>query len=114
MEPLAIITTITVAGVVTKAVVEAVRRQYPQLDGLLVQFLAWALGGGIAWALDIQGTEALLTYFGATAGRVPVTPVDYIITGAAIAAGAGVIAELSGKAKTPPAVVEVNASGERM
>jgi len=114
MEPTEILTTIAVLGVVIKAVVEAVRRQYPVLDGIRVQGLAWALGAGTAWALDIKGTEALLEAMGAAAGRVPITTVDYIITGAAIAAGAGFIAELSGRAKAPPAVVEVNAEGVRL
>lgn len=114
MEPIAAISTITIAGVVVKAIIEAVRRQYPVVDGIWVQGLAWLLGGGISWALDIQGTEALIEYVGGAVGRTPIAAVDYAITGAAIAAGAGVIAELAGRTKQPPAVVEVNAEGERL
>lgn len=111
--PIEMLATITVLGFIVKAVVDAIRRQYP-VDGIWVQALAWALGAGVAWAFDLKGAAALLEYVGAPAARVPITPIDYIITGAAIAAGAGILAELAGRAKQPPAVVEVNANGERL
>lgn len=115
MDPIAMLATLTVFGVVVKSVVDAIRKRYP-VDGLWVQGLAWALGAALAWAFDLQGTEALLEYLGATAGRTPNVIVDYIITGAGIAAGAGLLAELAGRSgpRNAVAVVEVNADGERL
>lgn len=112
-QPLEILGAITFFSVVIRMVVDAIKRQYP-INGTWVNVLAWALGIVIAAAMDIQGTEALLDYVGVRAGRVPITPVDYAITGAAMAAGAGVLADLAGRNKAPVAVVEVNANGERL
>jgi hypothetical protein len=116
IDPAAILATITVLGLVVKAIIDGIRRQYP-VEGIWVQLLAWALGSAMAFGLGIQGTEVLLEFVGATAGRTPHIVVDFIITGAAIAAGAGAIAELVGRAgpsANPPVVVEVNADGHRL
>lgn len=112
MDPIAALTTITVLGVVVKSIVDAVRRHYPRLDGIGPQLAAWALGSGTAWALDIQGTEALLEYLGAAIGRAPIAPVDYLLTGAAIAAGAGFLAEISGRSASGEVIIEVDESGQ--
>lgn len=112
MDPIAALTTITVLGVIVKSLVDALRRQYPRVDGIWPQLFSWALGGGMAWALDIQGTEALLDYLGATAGREPIASVDYLLTGAAIAAGAGFLAEISGRSASDEVIIEVDDSGE--
>jgi hypothetical protein len=115
MEPTAgeLIATIGVLGVIIKAIVDAVRRKYPTMDGLWVQVVAFVLGGGVAFAFDVQATRAILDFIGASAARTPVPALDYVITGAAIAAGAGLLAELSGRSGGPtPVIVEVNASGE--
>lgn len=110
-EPLAVITTIGVFGVVVKAVVDGVRRRFPGLDGLLVQGLALVFGFGLAWAFQLHGAAALIDYIGADAATVPNVWVDYVVTGAAIAAGAGFLAEIAGRTKPQPVVVEVDENG---
>jgi hypothetical protein len=102
MDPIEVLATVAVFGVVVKAVVQAIRRQWPGLDGLAVQAVAVALGAGGAWAFDLRATAALLEAAGAQVGRMPVPAVDYLITGVAIAAAAGVVAELA-----RPAAVEI-------
>lgn len=111
MEPLAVITTVGVIGVVVKAIVDGLRRHYPKLDGLWPQLIALTLGAGIAWAFDLRGAEALLEYVGGAAGRTPIVAVDYLVTGAAIAAGAGFLAEISSRGKAGTAVIEVDDEG---
>lgn len=113
MEPLAVITTIGVFGVVVKAIVDGARRQYPKLDGLAVQALALALGVGAVWAFDLRGAEALLDFAGATV-RTPHFIADYVITGAAVAAGSGFLAEIAGRSGNTPVVVEVDAEGRHL
>jgi len=114
MDPIQILATIAALSLVVKGVVDALRRQYPSLDGGVVQLIAVALGIGVAVALDIRGTLALLDSIGAGAGRVPISAVDYVITGVAIAFGAGALAEAVGRsgAKANPVLVEVNDEGQ--
>lgn len=105
----AILATLGAFAVVIRAAVQAIRRQWPTLDGLAVQGIALALGAGAAWAFDVQGAQALLEYVGAPAARVPHAAVDYLVTGGAIAATAGFFADLSKKPE--PVVVEVDENG---
>lgn len=112
IDPTSMLATLAIFGTITKAVVDAVRRQRPALEGWKVQALAWAIGIAFAAGFDLQGAEAILAFVGASAAREPHILFDYVITGAAIAAGAGVIAELAGKSGTPsPVVVEVDENG---
>lgn len=97
-----VIATVGALALVTKSVTQAVRRRYPALDGTAVQVVAWVLASGFAMAIDLRATSALLESIGATPGRTPIPLVDYIVTGAAVAAGAGWLAEQ--KPPTPPAV----------
>jgi hypothetical protein len=110
--PIDLLASLAIFGTFLKAFIDAIRRKYPRLDGLVVQLLAAAGGAGIAWSFDLQGTEAILGTVGASVGRYPPVAIDYIITGIAIAAGAGLLAELSGKSGQPtPVIVEVGVDG---
>lgn len=95
MNPIEVLATIAVFGAVVKAVVQAIRRQWPDLGGLAVQGIAVALGALSAWVFDLRATAALLESTGAHVGRLPVAPVDYLISGVAIAAAAGLFAEFA-------------------
>lgn len=95
MTAVEVLATVAVFGVVVKAVVQALRRQWPSLDGLTVQLIAVLLGAGAAWAFDLRATSALLELAGAAVGRLPAPALDYLISGVAIASAAGVVAELS-------------------
>lgn len=105
----AILATLGAFAVVVRAAVQAIRRQWPYVDGIWVQVLAVGLGALAAWAFDVQGAQALLEYVGAPAARVPHAAVDYLVTGGAIAATAGFFADLSKKPE--PVVVEVDENG---
>lgn len=106
----AILATAAVFAVVIRGVIQAIRRQWPFVDGLWVQVLALILGFAAAWVFDLQGAEALLEYVGAPAARVPHVLVDYLVTGGAIAATAGFFSDV---AKNPdPVVVEIDENGE--
>lgn len=109
IDPGAVLATVAVFAVVVRAAVQAIRRQWPAIDGLWVQLIALALGAGAAWAFDLQGAQALLEYVNAPAARIPSVWLDYIVTGGAIAATAGFFHEA---ASSPPAtVVEVDENG---
>ena len=112
MTPVEIIATVTVLSVIVKAVVDAIRRGAPVVDGLGAQLLAWLLGVFVAWTIDLRATLALLEAAGGGAGRIPPAFADYLITGAAIAAGAGAIAELVGRSGSDLAIVEVDEHGD--
>lgn len=119
MEPVEVISpanmlaTLAIFGTFVTKIVDAVRRQYPALAGLKVNVAAWVLGSGLAFAFDLQGAEAILEVVGAAAAREPHLIVDYLITGAVIAAGAGVIADLTDR-KVEPLIVEVDSNGHRL
>jgi hypothetical protein len=115
MDPIEILATIGVLALLVKGAVDAIRRRYPTLDGGLVQVIAIILGIGIAAGLDIKGTAAVLESLGGSIGRDPHFVVDYILTGVAIAFGAGALAEAVGRSANPPvAIVEVDATGDRL
>lgn len=94
MTPLEILATLAVLGGLLTKAIEALRRQLPWLHGLAVMAVAWALGAAAAWAIDLRATVALLEAIGGAAGREPLPFVDYLLTGAAIAAWSAVIADL--------------------
>lgn len=109
IDPGAVLVTVGVFAVVVRAAVQAIRRQWPFVDGIWVQVLALGLGALGAWAFDLQGAEALLQTVGAPAARVPHVALDYLVTGGAIAATAGFFQDV---AKNPdPVVVEVDDNG---
>jgi len=93
MDPIGVIATVGVLAIVLKGIIQAIRRQWSQIDGLWVQMIAIALGFGAAAAFDIRATAALLETAGAQVGRMPVPVVDWLITGVAIAFSAGLFAE---------------------
>jgi hypothetical protein len=108
-DPGAILVTVSVFAAVVRSIVQAVRRQWPFIDGLAVQAIAVALGALGAWAFDLQGAQALLEVSGAAGATVGHVAVDYLVTGGAIAAAAGLFADV---AKSPaPVVVEVDENG---
>lgn len=113
MDPVGILATIAALGLVVKGAVDAIRRRYPSLDGGIVQAIAAVLGVGVAAALDVRGTEALLNTLGAGGGigRTPHYIIDWLFTGLGIAFGAGALAEATGKSGRSPAVIEVDADG---
>lgn len=111
VDPLAVITTIGVFGVIVKSIIDTIRRRYPRLDGTLVQVGALLLGSGLAWSFQLRGASSLMQYLGATAANAPYWAIDYLVTGAAIAAGAGFLAEISGS-KTEAIAFEVDANGD--
>lgn len=111
MTALEILATVAVFGIVVKAVVQAIRRQWPTLQGLAVQLIAVVLGALGAWAFDLRATAALLEVANAHVGRIPAPPVDYLITGVAIAAAAGVVAEVSQGATIEIETVETEVVG---
>lgn len=115
LDPAAILATLAILGTLTKGLVDALRRHYPRLQGFGVQLVAAGLGALQAWGFDLRGTEAMVELAGATVGRIPPAPVDYLLTGAAIAAGAGFLAELSGKSgQATPVIVEVDNTGRHL
>ena len=89
--------TVAVFGVVVKGLVDAIRRRWVQVDGLVAQIVAVVVGAAIAWLFDVRATAALLEGAGAGVGRIPAAGFDYLITGGAAAFAAGFFAELSGK-----------------
>lgn len=109
LDPGAVLATAAAFAVAVRAIVQAIRRQWPYIDGIWVQVLALGLGALAAWAFDLQGAEALLEYVGAPAARVPHVALDYLVTGGAIAATAGFFEDLAKKPKAP--VVEVDENG---
>lgn len=111
MDPGTIAVTIAAFGVVTKGIIDALRRQWPRFDGGWVQAGALALGTAEAAVFDLQATEALLSAAGVSVGRIPVDPLDFLITGGAIAFGAGLLAEVVGRSGNTAAVVEVDPAG---
>lgn len=96
MEPVQILATVAVFGVVVKGTIDAIRRAAPSLHGFAVQALAIVIGGLIAWVFDLRATEALLANAGAGGLRVPPAALDYLISGVAMAFTAGFFAEISG------------------
>lgn len=111
MDPIDLLATLAIFGTFLKAVVDAIRRRRPKMDGLLVQLLAVAIGAAMAWTFDLQGTVAILDQIGASVGRYPPAGIDYIITGGVMAASAGLLAEISGRSGGSPVIVEVDADG---
>ncbi len=111
MDPGTIAITLSAFAIVTKGIIDALRRQWPRFDGGWVQVAAVTLGAVVAWVFDIQATETLLSTAGATVGRIPPDPLDYLITGGAIAFAAGLLAEITGRSGPPAALVEVDAQG---
>jgi hypothetical protein len=111
MDPIQTTASLAVFAAAVKGMIDALRRQWPRLDGLGVQLVAVAIGAGIAWGFDFQATEALLASTGALVGRVPPDPLDYLVTGGAIAAAAGLFAERSGRSGHQPLLVEIDAEG---
>lgn len=98
-----ILVTVGMFAVVLKGIVDALRRQFPKLDGIYVQLISVVIGALAAWGFDLKATAALLDQSGAHVGRMPVPAVDYLITGVAIAFTAGIFAEavgLSGGTRT--------------
>lgn len=114
MEPVTVAVTLSAFAVVTKGIIDVLRRQWPRFDGLAVNAAAVTLGTLEAWAFDLQATQALLNAAGATmVGRIPIDPIDFLITGGAIAFAAGLLAEFSGRSgnNNNAVVVEVDADG---
>lgn len=113
LSPAQVLATVAVLGLVVKMVVDALRRQWPGLDGLTVQVIAIAVGAGVAWGLDVRATAALLEQAGAAVGRLPAPALDYVVTGAAMAATAGFLAEIAGKSGgNVGTIIEVDSSGD--
>jgi hypothetical protein len=111
-DPIQILATVAVLGVVVKGIVDAIRRQWPGLDGLVVQVAAVLVGAGIAWALDVRATEALLESVNASVGRIPPPALDYVVTGVAMAAAAGFLAEIAGRSGgNVGTIIEVDETG---
>lgn len=119
MEPVEVISpanmlaTLAIFGTFTVKIVDGIRGQLPGLGGLKVNALAWAIGAVLSFSFDLQGAEAILEVVGASAAREPHLIVDYLLTGAVIASGAGVIADLTDR-KVEPLIVEVDADGHRL
>jgi hypothetical protein len=112
MDPVQILATLAVFAVVLKGIVDAVRRQWPGLDGLVDQIVAIVLGAGIAWAFDLRATLALLEQAGAGVGRLPAPALDYLITGAGMAFAAGFFAEVAGKSGgNAGTIIEIDEEG---
>lgn len=108
----AVLLTLSGFGVILSKVVDAIRRQpwAANLSGTGVQAVALFLAIAAVWALDLRGTEALLQSIGAGyVGRLPAPVLDYVISGAYVAAIAGVFADQKPK---EPAIVEVDAEGK--
>jgi hypothetical protein len=112
IDPVAMLATLAVLGVFVKGIVDAIRRQYPRIDGLKSQALSVAVGALIAWGFDLQGAAAILEATGAAAARVPIVPVDYLITGAALGLGAGFLAEISGRSGGGEVIIEIDEEGQ--
>ena len=108
MEAQDILTAIAAYSLALTAIVDAVRRRVPTLDGGQVQLLAFALAFVGVWQLDFRATAALVELLELPVGRIPAAGMDYAITAVAIMAGAGKLAELAKKPKA--AIVEVNGS----
>lgn len=114
MDPVALLSTVAILGVIVKGAVDALRRKYPTLDGGLIQLIAVVVGIGLAAALDLRATIAVLESIGGV-GNEPHFIVDWILTGVTIGFGAGALAELVGRSgQQPAAIVEVDSSGNRL
>lgn len=108
-DPGTVLVTLAVFAAVVRSAVQAIRRQWPFVDGIWVQALAVGLGALGAWAFDLQAAQALLEISGAAGASVPHVSIDYLVTGGAIAATAGLFSDI---AKNPdPVVVEVDENG---
>lgn len=89
---------LAVFGVIVKTAIQVTRGIITQLHGPIVAGLAAVYGIIIAGVLDFRAAEALLTQAGVEdiIGRTPSQPLDWVITGFAIAAVAGFLAEFVG------------------
>ena len=110
MNPLGIVATIGAFAAIIKGAIQIVRRDFPKIDGRLVQGLAILFGFGIAAGLDFRATAALLDSIGANVGRIPTAIFDYLITGVAMAFTAGIFAEVSGTSGPSRGVTVINQS----
>ncbi len=97
MEPVGALATLVTLAVIVQKGVEAVRRRYPNLDGGHVQAVAVAAGVAIASGIDLRATVDLLDALGVSVGNTPAPWLDYVITGVAVGAGSGFLADLTGR-----------------
>lgn len=116
----AIIAAITIFGAMVKAALAIIKRHAPNMNGTVTQAVGTLLGAGIAATLDYRAAAALIEQAGLAdvIGRQPAPVLDYIITGFAIMAASGVIAEFVGTSGPKKAayeaqaqIVEVDAAG---
>ena len=116
----AILGAITIFGGIVKAALAIVKRHASTLSGTWTQAVGFVLGTVIAAGLDYRAATALIEQAGLAdvIGRPPAPWFDYGITGFAIMAASGIIAEFvgtSGPKKAAllarPVVVEVDATG---
>ena len=94
---------VAVLSAVTQKLVERIRVAWneatglPALDGTLVTITAAAVGGLLAWVLNVNVAEAMLAEFqsvvGGAARDLPVFA-DYVLSGVVIAGGSGLVADL--------------------
>lgn len=108
----AILAAITVFGVMVKGALAILKRHLPNVSGTVTQLAGWVLGGGISATLDYRAAAALIEQAGLAdvIGRPPAPVLDYVITGFAIMAASGVIAEFVGTAGPRRAALEAQAN----
>lgn len=97
---------VTILGGVIHKVVERIRAHWPKIDGDLVTLVAWAIGVLVAWAFGLRATVEIAKMAGISLGAVPVA-IDYVLTGLGIAAGAGIIADVTGRSGSKPGTLIV-------
>lgn len=111
MEPVSVTVVVLAIGLVVQKFVERVRARFPRLDGELVTLASVLIGTGIAWGWDLRAASELIPALGGTV-TIPVA-FDYIVTGGAIGAGAGFLADLSGRSGSRnTAVINIEPGGE--
>lgn len=90
MEPIDVVAQVGLISVIVQKVLERVRARFPGLDGSLVSVYAALAGVGIAWGYDLRAAFELT-------GVALQPALDYIVTGLAIGAGSGFVADVTGR-----------------
>lgn len=106
MEGINVAVTIAVLAVLVQIVVERVRGRV-NIDGDIVFFISWVLGGLLAWYFGLAGASEL-GYPG-----LPVA-VDYVLTGLVIAGGSGLIAASKNSNRSNDPTSSLFSGSERM
>ena len=99
MDALALLAVIAALAVVVTKIVEAIRRQFPGLEGTIVQVIALIIATGAAWYVDLDPTPIIADALGITPRPLPAFA-GYFLGGAIIAATAGFFADRANSNKT--------------